>query len=220
MVLQNKSDNSNGYALKWSNFRLNLSFWRCLSQKGTHFRENYLGNENFRENLCENENFCENLCENENFRETKFHENVLISASFSLFAKMEKPVLVSTLLPACLLCVCFLASVSPPASWNLVRTITPLKSLQLGQWPQGNRFGGVNDPAKTNIVNFLGYTRSYAKRLQAVNQGPRWSWLMKTWGSKISWHCPFKDEIPNASWHSGRTTNKSNRVQITHTLPS
>jgi hypothetical protein len=48
MVLQNKSDNSNGHALKLSNFRLNLSLWRCLSQKCTHFRENFLGNENFR----------------------------------------------------------------------------------------------------------------------------------------------------------------------------
>jgi hypothetical protein len=62
MWLQNKSDNSNGHALKWSNFRLNLSFWRCLSPKRTHFRENFLGNENFRENFRENENF----------RETKF----------------------------------------------------------------------------------------------------------------------------------------------------
>jgi hypothetical protein len=26
MMLQNKSDNSNGHTLKWSNFRLNLSF--------------------------------------------------------------------------------------------------------------------------------------------------------------------------------------------------
>jgi hypothetical protein len=65
MVLQNKSDNSNGHALKWSNFRLNLVFWRCLSEKRTHYRENVLGNKNFRENL-------------------------LIFASFSLFAKMEK----------------------------------------------------------------------------------------------------------------------------------
>jgi hypothetical protein len=44
-----KSDNSNRHALKWSNFRLNLSFRRCLSQKRNHFRENFLGNENFRE---------------------------------------------------------------------------------------------------------------------------------------------------------------------------
>jgi hypothetical protein len=57
MVLQNKSDNSNGHALKWSNFRLNFSF---LSQKRTHFRENFLGNVNFRET--------------ENFRDTKFRE--------------------------------------------------------------------------------------------------------------------------------------------------
>jgi hypothetical protein len=28
---------------------LNLSFWRCLSQKRIHFCENFLGNENFRE---------------------------------------------------------------------------------------------------------------------------------------------------------------------------
>jgi hypothetical protein len=63
MVLQNKSDNSNGHALKWSNFRLNLS---CLSKKRTHFRENFLGNENFHEN--------------KNFRETKFCENLLIFA--------------------------------------------------------------------------------------------------------------------------------------------
>jgi hypothetical protein len=68
MVLQNKSDNSNGHALKSSNFRLNLSFWRCLSQKRTHFRENFLGNDNFREN--------------ENFRETKFRE---ISRKFAHF---------------------------------------------------------------------------------------------------------------------------------------
>jgi hypothetical protein len=47
MVLQNKSDNSNGHVLKWSKFRLNLSFWRCLSQKRTHFRENFLGNDIF-----------------------------------------------------------------------------------------------------------------------------------------------------------------------------
>jgi hypothetical protein len=77
MVLQNKSDSSNGPALKSSNFRLNLSFWRCLSQKRTHFRENFLGNDNFREN--------------ENFR-----ENLLIFA-FSLFANKEKTVFVSTL---------------------------------------------------------------------------------------------------------------------------
>jgi hypothetical protein len=51
MVLQNKSDRSNGHALKLSNFRLNLSFWRCLSQKRTHFCKNFLGNEYFRENL-------------------------------------------------------------------------------------------------------------------------------------------------------------------------
>jgi hypothetical protein len=88
MVLQNKLDSSNGHALKSSNFRLNLSFGRCLSQKRTHFRENFLGNENFRENFCENENF----------RETKFRENLAIFASFSLFAKMEKTVFVSTLI--------------------------------------------------------------------------------------------------------------------------
>jgi hypothetical protein len=78
---------------------LNWSLWRCLSQKRTHFRENFLGNENFRKNFCENEN----LRENENFRETKFHENLLIFASFSLFAKMEKTVFVSTLLLTLLL---------------------------------------------------------------------------------------------------------------------
>jgi hypothetical protein len=44
---------------------------------GTHFRENFLGNENF--------------------RETKFRKNVLIFAPFSLFAKMDKNVFVSTL---------------------------------------------------------------------------------------------------------------------------
>jgi hypothetical protein len=49
MVLQNKSDSSNGHVLKSS------SFWRCLSQKRTHFRENFKGNENFRKN----ENFRE-----------------------------------------------------------------------------------------------------------------------------------------------------------------
>jgi hypothetical protein len=38
-----------------------------------------------------------NFRENENFRETKFRENRLIFASFSLFAKMEKTVFVSTL---------------------------------------------------------------------------------------------------------------------------
>jgi hypothetical protein len=52
-----------------------------LSQKRTHFRENFLGNENFRQNFRENGNF----------RETKFRENWLIFASFSLFAKMETP---------------------------------------------------------------------------------------------------------------------------------
>jgi hypothetical protein len=31
-----------------------------------------------------------NFRENENFRETKFRENLLIFASFSLFSKMEK----------------------------------------------------------------------------------------------------------------------------------
>jgi hypothetical protein len=87
MVLHNKSDNSNGHTLKWFNFRLNLSFCRCLSQKRTQFRENFLGNETFRENFRENEYF----------RETKFRENLLIFASFSLFAKMEKTVFVSTL---------------------------------------------------------------------------------------------------------------------------
>jgi hypothetical protein len=51
MVLQNKSDNSNGHALNWTNFRLNLSFCRCLSHKHTHFCENFLGNENFRKNF-------------------------------------------------------------------------------------------------------------------------------------------------------------------------
>jgi hypothetical protein len=77
MVLQNKSDNSNGHALKWSNFRLNLSFCRWLSQKRTHFRENFMGNENF--------------------RETKFREILLIFASFFFSQKMEKTVFVSTL---------------------------------------------------------------------------------------------------------------------------
>jgi hypothetical protein len=58
------------------------------ASKRTHFRENFLGNGNFREN----ENFCE----------TKFRENLLIFASFSLFAKLEKTVFVSTLLLASL----------------------------------------------------------------------------------------------------------------------
>jgi hypothetical protein len=82
MVLQNKSDSSNGHELKSSNFRLNLSFWRCLSQKRTHFRENFLGNKNF----CENENFRENFCE---ILRKFFH--------FRFLRKWKKTVFVSTL---------------------------------------------------------------------------------------------------------------------------
>jgi hypothetical protein len=59
-----KSDSSIGHALKSSIFPFNLSFWRCLLQKHSHFRENFRGNENF----CEN------------FRETKFRGNMLIFA--------------------------------------------------------------------------------------------------------------------------------------------
>jgi hypothetical protein len=66
MVLQNKSDNSNRHALKWSNFCLNLSFWRCLSQKRTHFRKN------------------------ENFRETKFRE-CSVSHHFRISRKCKQP---------------------------------------------------------------------------------------------------------------------------------
>jgi hypothetical protein len=54
-----------------------------ISQKRTHFRENFLGKENFRKN--------------KHFRETKFRKNLLLFASFLLFAKMEKTVLVLTL---------------------------------------------------------------------------------------------------------------------------
>jgi hypothetical protein len=79
MVLQNKSDNSNGHALKWSNFRLNLSF-EDVYRRNVPIFENFLGNENFAKR-----NFA------------KLRENLLIFASFSLFAKMEKTVFVSTL---------------------------------------------------------------------------------------------------------------------------
>jgi hypothetical protein len=71
MVLQNKSDNSKVHALKWSNFRLIFILKMFIAETYPHFRENFLGNENFREKL-------------------------LIFGSFSLFAKMEKTVFVST----------------------------------------------------------------------------------------------------------------------------
>jgi hypothetical protein len=66
----------------FSYFRENFAkiYFRFSQKKLTKSYEN---NENFREN--------------EHFRETKFRENLLIFASFSIFAKMEKTVFVSTL---------------------------------------------------------------------------------------------------------------------------
>jgi hypothetical protein len=70
-----------------------------LLQKRTHFRENFLGNENFRknfrENVRENENFRENFRENENFCETKFREIsrkfAHLRIIFAFRAKWKKP---------------------------------------------------------------------------------------------------------------------------------
>jgi hypothetical protein len=73
-----------------------------LSQKRTHFRENFLGNENFRKNCRENENFHKNFRENENvcenFRENETFRENFRETKFSPFAKMEKTVFMSTLL--------------------------------------------------------------------------------------------------------------------------
>jgi hypothetical protein len=45
------------------------------------------------------------------------------------------------------------------------------------------------------LLIFSANTNPYAKRLHSVNQGPRGHCLMKKKyrGSKISWHCPFKE---------------------------
>jgi hypothetical protein len=71
MVIQNKSDNCNGHALKWSNFRLD-------------FEDVYLRNVPI---SWEMKIFANNFRETNIFRSTKFRENLLILASFSLFVK-------------------------------------------------------------------------------------------------------------------------------------
>jgi hypothetical protein len=77
MVLQNKPDNSNGHPLKWSN---------QISFRMYHFEDVYRRNVPI---------FAKTSWETKIF--AKLRENLLIFASFSLFAKMEKNVFVSTL---------------------------------------------------------------------------------------------------------------------------
>jgi hypothetical protein len=72
MVLQNKLDNSNGHALKWSNFHLNLSFEDAYRRNEPIFAKTYW--------------------------ETKIFAQTKIFAKRN-FAKMETTVFVSTLLP-------------------------------------------------------------------------------------------------------------------------
>jgi hypothetical protein len=78
---------------------LNLSFWRCLLQKRTHFHENFL----------ENVNCCKNFHEND-AKMSKFSRKFAIFALFSLFANMDQTVFVSTLCTADFISLEFLTS--------------------------------------------------------------------------------------------------------------
>jgi hypothetical protein len=97
MVLQNKSDNSSGHALLYCQIRMVLQNkldnsngqWTCTKMVKFPFEVDV-----YRRNVPI---FAKTSWESENFRETKFRENLLIFSSFSLFAKMEKTVFVSTL---------------------------------------------------------------------------------------------------------------------------
>jgi hypothetical protein len=78
--------------------------------------------------------------------------------------------------------------------------MTPLKSFSRGQWPRRNGITGLLTPVKFEYCRFIRRipgTRSYAKRLLAVNQGPRWSWLMKNGGGSpykwLTWRWSFNN---------------------------
>jgi hypothetical protein len=42
------------------------------------------------------------------------------------------------------------------------------------------------------FTNFSANSKPYANILQPVDLWPKWDWLMKNRGLKISWNCPFK----------------------------
>jgi hypothetical protein len=74
-------------------------------------------------------------------------------------------------------------------------------------------YGGHIDPVEILILLiFSANTTPNVKRLQAVNQGPRWGLIDETnRGPKISWNCPFKP-LPRYDAYGAKSKTSQLRI--------